>query len=267
MPFKLITLFSVFSICTSSFACEKRKQKKIAPLIEVVVDMGSDTDSSSGIVGFSTSSSSSSSLSFEHKNEDRFKYLPADVTQNILIVDMAEFPRQAGRLTTVCKTWNTIVNDEKTVQAVIMRNPTYYANNLMCAGCARLNDKQLPPSCIEQPEASKLFMLPTPGVPDDADAERNDVIYENVENDGLGYYWARSLKAKHAYEREKEKWRGCACVTSIIVGPLIGGGIGVIGLATTNSGWFFAAIPFAIAGTYAISSLVKSTYLKKRLDK
>lgn len=229
MPIKLIALLFTISLPLFSHPCEKKGLKNIVPLVKVVVDGASDSDSSSSIVGASTSSSSASCPEHIYAIQGNFEYIHADLTQKILMIDMAEYPRQAGRLSTVCKAWNAIVNDEKTILTVINYNPVFYANNLMCAGCKKLNSKKLPPSCIEKSESKYDFSADFSSSSSDSEAS----------DDGLGDYYRRAQALAHKREKEKEKLQGCACMTSIIVGPLVGGGIGIIGVVTTNSGWFF----------------------------
>lgn len=75
----------------------------------------------------------------KHKKPNYFEYVSTDATQKILIYAMAYEPQTAGRLSCVCTTWNRLVNDNATTQAVIMRNPKFYVENLVTAGYKKLN--------------------------------------------------------------------------------------------------------------------------------
>lgn len=152
----------------------------------------------------------------KHKIINCFEYVPADTAQKILIYAIAYEPQTAGRLSCVCTAWNKLVNDDVTTQTVIMRNPKYYAENLVTAGCKKLNIQ-----IYYQKKAEETFK----GEVIHIDIDINELNEKNECNSLSGWVLATTLTGT--------------------VGSAL---VGFIGSLAINNALFYTAVPVGFIG-------------------
>ncbi len=56
----------------------------------------------------------------------RLNNMPPDIVQKVLIEAISGNPRHEGLLSTVCKSWNSMIHDALFTQYIITHNPSYY---------------------------------------------------------------------------------------------------------------------------------------------
>ena len=165
---------------------------------------------------------------------------------------MVNKPQDAGRLSYVCKAWNTVVDYESTMSTVIMHNPTHYAQNLTNAGCKKLNKNQVLASEEENTETS--FSISDSH---DSDSESSSAHDSDSESNEAPDVNAKDCCTQHARRK---------LLTIIIVGSSsgLGTGIGCLvwSIIPNPLGWI--VMPVGAVSGAVIGGVARHCYLVRK---